>query len=163
MRFIQFPVFGTKSLKLASALLIFSTLAACTQAPKQNDERTPSNMGGVDYFRGTFTCADLAKGLESTFTFRESTANFVLKGESIALDCSPAGEADPQAAELFRNQYKQFADICTGKSKKGQVYTATSNSMGAVQMTAFLVANGKEPVKALLNCKSSVKKSEDGW
>lgn len=145
---------------------LMAALSACTTAPKDSaaGEREPADIRGANYFKGTFDCADRQNGLASNFTFGAAIASFSLKGEAVQLSCDNARSASPQLQALFRNEYKQFGDFCMGHSKKGQVVTGTSNSMGAVQMTAILLdQTGKPTAKALLNCESAKSTAPGGW
>ncbi len=144
------------------AVVAFAGLAGCAQSAVKDEARQPANMGGSNYNQGTFACADPENQLAATFTFGESTASFTLRGESVALECEPANGADLKMQSLFKKEYKSFADICSGRSSKGQVVAGTSNAMGNVQMTAFLVA--KDATKrALLNCQSAQKPDANHW
>jgi hypothetical protein len=136
---------------------------AVTRADGPTDNRAPADIGGANYNIGTYSCADSESGLEATFTFGESTGSLIAKGESVALNCTPARQASSELAAHFKNEYKAFADLCSGRSKKGNILVGSSNSMGIVQLTAFLLdPSGNQLAKSVLNC-STAKKANSGW
>ena len=146
---------------MATSIII--VLSGCSTGEKKTDERAPANMGGANYNIGTYACSDSDSGLESTFTFGQRSATMTVKGEPVELECNPSSSSDGDSRSLFKNEFKQIVDICSGVSKKGRIVAGTSNSMGAVEMTAFLRDSaGTVKAKSILNCRPS-KTKESGW
>ena len=138
---------------LALFPLLIGSIAQASLGPGYENPRS----GG-----GSYSCTDRQGELNAVFSFGAPQAQVQIKGNSVPLTCTNAAYANSQDVSLFKDQYIRPLDICIGKTAKGDVVLATSNSMGSVQMYAVLLNSaGQKVATATLNCESV--STGSGW
>lgn len=146
--------------------LVFAFLGVTgcvTNNPNPEVPRQPDSIAGVNYNRGSYSCVNSEKNLKGQFTFGARTASLETPSGSFILECSSARDASQEDINFFVTKGGGLvSEVCRGQGIKGSFLVGTSNSMGIVQMRAFLIKVGAEPVFALLNCKAAAR-TDEGW
>jgi hypothetical protein len=148
-----------KTFNLIPMAALIAVVASAVSSPARAD------MGnGSAYNQGSYACENSENGLEGRFTFNRG-AELTIKGAPVALTCIPARSASIEVRKFLASQFRtNAADVCTGESAKGQVLVATSNSMGIVQMSAFLFdSSGQVKANADLGCKETHAGPKSAW